>query len=214
MKESILLNNISKIKEIPLPGAKAHLSMAPYHRFKYIKNYDSFKSKATIASVLIFVFENDKNESCFTLIKRTSGIGVHSGQISLPGGKKELTDNSNWDTAIRESEEEIGIKRKKINFVCELSPIYIPPSNYFVYPFIGIYSESPKFKSDPLEVDRLITVPVKSLIDKSLLVNKKINTTYAKDVRFPAFKFNNEVVWGATAMILAEFKFLLNRIDI
>lgn len=212
MKFSIFLNIISKLKEISLPGIEAQIEMSSSERIKFIKNYKSYESNALKASVLICVYQNNDGDACFSLMQRPIDKGVHSGQICLPGGKKELYDESNWKTSIRETEEELGLKSHKMKFIKALSSIYIPPSNFMVYPYIASYDQTPDFKIDKREVKKVFDVSFDSLLNDSLKTKINISNKYMKEFRVPAYNFNNNIVWGATAMILSEFKYLLKKI--
>ncbi|MFQ3352016.1 MAG: 8-oxo-dGTP pyrophosphatase MutT (NUDIX family) [Candidatus Marivariicella framensis] len=212
MKFSIFQNAIPKLKEISLPGNDAQIEMSSSERLKLIKKYKSYKSNALIASVLICVYKDKTGEACFVLMQRPIDKGVHSGQICLPGGKKESFDKSNWKTSIRETEEEVGLDAHDMNYVKALSSIYIPPSNFIVYPFIAIYNQFPEFKIDKNEVKKVFDVPFDLLLDDSSKIKIDIYDKYMNEIGVPAYNFRDNIVWGATAMILSEFKFLLKKI--
>ena len=212
MKFSIFQNAIPKLKEISLPGNEAQIEMSSSERLKFIKNYKSYKSNALIASVLICVYKDMNGEACFVLMQRPIDEGVHSGQICLPGGKKESFDKSNWKTSIRETEEEVGLDAHDMNYVKALSSIYIPPSNFIVYPFIAIYNQFPEFKIDKNEVKKVFDVSFDLLLDDSSKIKIDISDKYMNEIGVPAYNFSDNIVWGATAMILSEFKFLLKKI--
>ncbi len=164
------------------------------------------------ASVLICIYKNNFGKACFALIQRSDNQSIHSGQISLPGGKTEKFDNSNWFTAIRETEEEIGLNKNELNFIKELSSIYIPPSNFIVYPYLGIFDKIPFFQIDKKEVKKVFSVSLESLLDQKSIVKIDIDNNYMNEKDIPAFNFNGNIVWGATAMILSELKFLLKEL--
>jgi 8-oxo-dGTP pyrophosphatase MutT (NUDIX family) len=135
--------------------------------------------------------------------------GVHSNQISFPGGKVELEDDNLKTTALRETYEEIGVSSSDIYVLKEMTEVYIPPSNFLVKPFLGISKFRPNFVLEEKEVERLIEIPLKSILSNEALTTKEITNSYAKGMNVPAFEFNNEVVWGATAMMLSEIKDLI-----
>ena len=116
----------------PLPGHVAHAELAPYRKSNahYLKDI-----KPKLASTLVLLFPDKNNILHFVLIKRPQYNGVHSNQYALPGGKKEGNENKK-ETALRETQEEIGIKRDKIQIIGKLSEIYVPPSNFLIFPFI------------------------------------------------------------------------------
>lgn len=109
---------------------------------------------------------------------------------------------------MRETEEEIGIAKKDIIVIRELTKTYIPPSNFWVTPYIGMLNVTPVFKTNH-EVEKLIEVPIMELLDEDLLTHKNLSTSYMKNIDVPCFKLNNYTVWGATAMMLSEIKDLL-----
>ena len=96
------------------------------------------------------------NETRLVLMLRNKYKGVHSNQISLPGGKVDRLDKSLKDTALRETHEEIGLHKDDIDIVGDLSSVYIPPSNFNVYPFIGYINTTPIFHPDPKEVSLIL----------------------------------------------------------
>ncbi|MGE0089078.1 MAG: CoA pyrophosphatase [Bacteroidales bacterium] len=188
-----LKNEISK----DLPGISAQLRMAPEER--------PFGQNRTMlnAGVLILLY-NKNDEIHLALIQRPEYNGPHSGQISLPGGKFEDRDKTLIQTAIRESYEEIGANPDEIEILGSLTPLQIPVSNYFVQPVVGFYKSSPQFKADLTEVDKILEVRLKDLIHPE---NKSVKEFVFGSLRFnaPIYNPHNLVIWGATAMILAEF---------
>jgi len=212
MEFSYFKQLIPKLKEIILPGLKAQLPMASVKRNQVIKHKIKLTFKTNKASVLICVYKNNLGKACFALIERSEDNSVHSGQVCLPGGKIEKSDGSNWFTAIRETNEEIGLNVNKSNFVKELSSIYIPPSNFLVYPYLASYDITPSFKINNREVKKVFGVSLSSLLDEKSVVSVDITNHYMNEKVVPAYKFDQQIVWGATAMILSEFKFLLKQL--
>jgi len=147
----------------------------------------------------------------FVLMLRSNYKGVHSSQISFPGGKKEKADNNLKYTALRETEEEIGVLKTDITIIRELTKTYIPPSNFWVTPFIGFVQATPTFTTN-YEVEKIIEISISDLIDEKSLSYKNLTTSYMKNIDVPCFKLNNYTVWGATAMILSEIKDLLKLV--
>lgn len=184
-----------------LPGEEAQHLMSPSVRFTGSKNPD--RRKARESSVLILLFIKN-GEWYIPFIQRPKYKGAHSGQVSLPGGKTEEEDKGFFSTAIRETEEEIGIDRSKVQFVGELTSLYIPNSNFMVYPQVGIYNDAPDFVLDKREVDSILEVPVSELTKPS---NIKSFTRIINDVlvKAPFYAFETSEIWGATAMIISEF---------
>lgn len=183
-----------------LPGIKAHMRMAPQNRFP--NGEMSIPSGARNSSVMILLYLKD-GRLHMPLIQRPLYNGAHSGQISLPGGKWEPTDNSAWEAALRETFEEIGVSHH-IEPLGQLSPLYIPHSNYLVYPFVGFYNHVPVFAPDAFEVEQLLEVAVDEFFSSDNLADY----LYIKggyELVAPSYKISGRSVWGATAMIISEF---------
>lgn len=198
-----------KIDEIPKPGLRAQLKMAPPHRFSDQEIFLNVPPHARKAAVMMLLYPDEYNELHFCLIQRSTYDGKHSGQISFPGGKKEKTDADYWETALRETAEEIGVTSSDVNLITVLSSTYIPPSNFLVYPFLGYTNKRPNFIPEIGEVDHIIEVPLSELLTESNITEGEIKASYMKDITVPMFVFDQYKVWGATAMILAEARELI-----
>ena len=195
--------NISQIKEKlqkPLLGLTAQKKMAPKGRdLSFPKNKLNYTKSAVLLTLI------PKNGELFIpLIKRTKSNGSHSGQISFPGGKYEKTDVDFEYTAKRETFEEIGLKISEIEIVGKLSSLFIPVSEFIVYPFVGVYAENVNFQLNKTEVDELILVKLTDL-QKARAKKIEIRNIKSKVYEIPYFDVENQKVWGATAMILNEF---------
>ena len=196
---------LPQIKNAALPAEAAHAKMSPPERVQVIESLDWDSLEARKAAVMLLLYpRNDK--TFFVLILRNAYKGVHSAQISFPGGKWEAEDASFTDTALRETCEEVGIRRSEITVLRELSRIYIPPSNFIVYPFLGYCRSEPIFKPDAREVAGIIEADLDDFLDDANLVDMMRNVSYANDISVPGFQIGKHVVWGATAMILSEFR--------
>ena len=193
----------SKIEEIPKPGLAAQLKMAPPQRFGTKETLIKVPKNVKKAAVMMLLYPKDQKLS-FCLIQRTTYDGKHSGQISFPGGKKEEEDIDFWATALRESHEEIGVNPAEIKLITTLSSTYIPPSNFYVYPYLAYTNQRPDFVAEEGEVDHVIEVPLSDLLGESAIQNGPITASYTKEVIVPMFVFGSYRVWGATAMILSE----------
>lgn len=196
-----LIAKISQNLLSRLPGEKAHTKLSPPHRL--VPSERELKElNPKIAAVLALIFpENGQYKTVF--IKRQEYKGVHSGQISFPGGKHDEFDESLSDTALRETEEEIGVSKNNIQLLGPLSKLYIPPSNFLVHPFIGYADKTPNFIPSEKEVSEIITVDLQKFNEKSVLQTTKINVG-KHDIRCPCFNIDNNIIWGATAMIVSE----------
>lgn len=137
------------------------------------------------------------------LTQRTETLPNHRGQISLPGGAQE-SGESFTQTALRETEEELGIDPTQIWVVGDLTPLYISASNYCIHPIVGYMSVQPTFQPDPSEVAQVLQVPVSSLLDPAT-AQEETWFLRGTSVRVPLFNLDGHKVWGATAMVLAEF---------
>ncbi|MDT0556592.1 NUDIX hydrolase [Patiriisocius hiemis] len=213
MEFSKFEKQIVKISKMELPGETSHLEMAPIERLLELKKKARGKNTARKAAVLALFYPSQKDETTsLVLILRKTYKGVHSAQIGFPGGKVESDDLDILDTALRETEEEIGITRDKIKVLKELTEIYIPPSNFFVQPFFGISNQKLDFIPQDSEVEAIIEVPLSQFMNDTVLVTKTLTTSYAIEIQVPAFLLNKQVVWGATAMMLNEIRLMLKQI--
>ncbi len=206
------LLSISKIKNIPLPAETSQFKMAPPFRKELLEKHKDSVKYAKKAGVLALFYPDKNQETNFVLILRKTYKGVHSAQVSFPGGKLEATDTSLENTAVRETFEEIGVPIYDIKVVTPLTEVYIPPSNFYVQPFLGVLDKKPSFKKEESEVEDILEIPLKHFFSEDVTVLKKVATSYSVDVEVPAYFLNGHVVWGATAMILSEVKDLLKQL--
>ncbi|WP_121665765.1 NUDIX hydrolase [Mesonia aquimarina] len=204
--------SVSKIEKIDRIGEKAHLEMVPEFRHKELERAPLEKANPKQAAVLALFYPDKTEETHLVLILRKTYKGVHSAQIGFPGGRVEKTDKNLEETAIRETFEEIGVRPEQIQILKELTEIYIPPSNFWVQPFLGISENTPDFIRQETEVEEILEIKLTDFLDHSNLITKKLSTSYAQNVSVPAFLLNNHVVWGATAMMLSEIKLMLNKV--
>ncbi len=203
---------ISKIKNLPLPGSASHYKMAPEIRIKELQAGMIKQENPKKAGVMALFYPREENITHLLFILRNKYPGVHSGQIGFPGGQIESSDKDMLDTALRESCEEVGAERSQITVVRPVSELYIPPSNFQVYPFIGLYQMEKPFKRQTSEVDALIEVPFSDLMDDRNMSTQILSTSYAKNIEVPAFLFQGHTVWGATAMMLNEMRELFKKV--
>jgi len=196
-----LINDIKNNLKLPLAGCAAQLRMAPSHRDGLLKTNEGTNYRQSAVLIALFP-DNDKINTL--LIKRTTYDGVHSGQVSFPGGKYEDTDESLIQTALREAQEEVGIDPLKVEVLGTLTPLFIPVSNMEVLPVIGLLQEKPALHLNHEEVEFTIQVPIGHLKNPENHLRKII---YVREhqIEAPYFKVDCEDVWGATAMIISEF---------
>jgi len=194
-----------------LPGLEAQMRMAPPTRGKSMKVPDD----ARLGGVLILLIEGDKSWNTI-LIRRTEDGNTHSGQISFPGGKKDISDLDIIATALRECEEEIGVNRHEIEILGTLSPLYIPPSNFLVTPTLGYIQNVQAFKPSEREVQEIIKVPLDLLFDPAIKGEKLVRRSDIKDEEMttPVYILNDDIIiWGATAMMISELEHLSSTIN-
>jgi 8-oxo-dGTP pyrophosphatase MutT (NUDIX family) len=202
---------IPKIIQENLLGELSHLKMCPPERHDLMQNIDFETIKPKEAAIMMLLYPKI-NKTHLALILRTSYNGVHSSQIAFPGGKVEKFDKNFQETALRETHEEIGIIPELINVIRDFTPIYIPPSNFMVYPFLGYSTNELIFNPDPKEVAGIIELPIKDFLDNNNIIVNKMATSYNQDIDVPAFKIQENIVWGATAMMLSELKDVLENV--
>lgn len=193
-------------------GERSHAKMSPPYRLEMAKKLQAQGVEAKKAGVLSLFYPNQDFETCMALILRKSYSGVHSAQVAFPGGRYELQDEDLMQTALRETKEEIGVSPRLLSVLKPMSPLYIPPSNYLVHPFVGLAYSTPQFTKQESEVDDIIQVKLLDLLDEANAITTKVSTSYNVDVTVPAYQLNGHIVWGATAMIMSELKDLLNEI--
>lgn len=203
---------LSKVQNLALPGSQIQLKMAPKQRLQAFQKNPLPQKNTNKAGVMALFYPNAQGEAHLILILRKNYKGVHSGQVGFPGGRFELQDKDLKNTALRETEEEIGVPRVHIQVVKELTQIYIPPSNFTVQPYMGFVEKHPKFQAQLTEVEALIEVPLRHFLDDQVLVTQTLSTTYASQIEVPAYLLNNHIVWGATAMMLSEVRHLLKTV--
>ena len=167
-------------------------------------------NNSTPAAVLILLYLED-NEIYFFLTKRTDELENHKGQISLPGGMQEGNEKL-IDTALRETQEEIGINKTSISIIGTITPLFVPVTGFMIYPFIGYSLNKLDPKMDPVEVAAIFSINISDLLNKE---NRTIEQRNIRgyDVQVPYFKLNDYKVWGATSMILSEFRDLIKSIN-
>lgn len=162
-------------------------------------------------SVLILLYE-DNGSIKFPLIKRSTYTGAHSGQVSLPGGKVEPDENI-FQAALREAEEEIGVRRQDIQVIGKLSDFNVLPSNFLVTPVVASINYVPDFIPDNHEVEKVIQAELAGLLAEGAIQEKEILVAGVYTLMAPHFLIDNEVVWGATAMILNELRVIIKELN-
>lgn len=200
----------SRLRIGQLPGLHAHREVMSYIRESAEEVRKSGKAARQSAVMLLLYPHLDQMHT--SLIIRPEYEGVHSGQIALPGGAMEAEDLDLMATALRETEEEIGLSPTQVEVLGALSEIYIPPSNFLVQPFVGLTPSRPNFIPDPREVAGVLEVPVADLLLEGAIRKRSITLRDGLRLKVDCFELGGKVVWGATAMMLAEFKGLLSEL--
>ncbi|HKJ07130.1 MAG TPA: CoA pyrophosphatase [Flavobacteriaceae bacterium] len=203
------LSKIEQFKSSKVGGQNAQFKLAPSQRIRF--NIEKIMEKnPKKAAVLVLFYPNKQNETTFLLTERAHYNGTHASQISFPGGKFEENDMELSTTALRESNEEVGINLNEVTVFKKMSDVYIPPSNFLVTPFLAYTKKTPKFSTN-YEVENIIEVSLKSLFNNKFQTTTLVTTSYAKNWEVPCYAFNNFNIWGATAMMLSEIKQLLSN---
>lgn len=195
-----LIQHIIQSLQKDLPGSMAHRKMIPPGR----KLTAESTAIGTIkySSILLLLFPDEgKLYTCLT--RRNSNMKNHAGQVSFPGGKIDEGENPEY-TAMRETQEEVGVSPADIRVLGRLSELYIPISGYSISPYVAWIDYKPKFVLNPDEADKLILFPIQDFIQKEKIKYTRVNTVTGV-LEVPYYPFEDEIVWGATAMILSEF---------
>lgn len=212
MNFDTFLKSISKIEHIPLPGHESQLKMSPKYRNELIEQQQELMKYSRKAAVMALFYPDLKDTTMLILILRKTYKGVHSAQVGFPGGKLDPEDPSLEFAALRETFEEVGVPIKDIEVLKPLTKIYIPPSNFTVYPFLGVTHKTPRFLKQDDEVEDLIEITLTDFINEAHVGTQRLMTSLEKEVEVPVFKLNGHTVWGATAMMLSEIKDLLKKV--
>ena len=207
-----MINFVTRLREAlskPLPGVDAQMRMAPSPRLGW--DPLKFPEGASNGAALLLVYPHDETLH-IALTVRGSGMRNHTGQVSLPGGRVEEGETFEA-AALREASEEIGIDPNTIELLGRLTPIHIPVSGFVLHPIVGFTPMRPAFQRAEWEVARIIEAPVSLLADPAVAkreIRTRVVAGQSGDVDVPYFDIDGEKVWGATAMVLAEFCAILN----
>jgi len=208
MYSGLIQNLVNRLK-LELPSALAHEPMRaiPVGLLK-----PKFKTdlQPRPGSVLILLYE-ENGDVKFPLIKRPDYVGTHGGQVSLPGGKTEPGEDS-VQTALRETQEEIGIPGNDVDVLGRLSEFHVIPSNYMITPVVGTIRSIPNFIPDAYEVSKILKGSITDLIRDDAVITTEITVSGQYRLQAPHFQIEGEMVWGATAMMLNEFRLVLREI--
>jgi len=195
------INQLEIKLQDPLPGIEAQKKMLPL--MEQADRFDQLAMDKAKPGAVLILFYPETSRIYFPLIERPVYEGAHSGQIALPGGKYDPDDPDYQATALREAEEEIGINAAEVKILGLLTQLFIPVSNFLIYPYIGYLKEKPIMKPEPREVARIIPTEVNEIFDPGNY-KQRIIKVRSQRLQAPYFDYHGHVVWGATAMILAE----------
>lgn len=198
----------------PLPGLEGQIKMAPQPRIGQLNRWDrpdNYREAAVLLLLYPLTLE-DPNTTALHLVltRRPEYPGAHSGQISLPGGRRE-GEETLQTTALREAYEEVGLAAATVEVIGQLSPLYTPPSNFYIYPFVAYSAAQPTFQPDAKEVAELIEAPLALFFNPTSYKEEIWHFPTYGERRVPFFDIFGHLVWGATAMILSEFLTLLQN---
>lgn len=209
MDPAALLGRIEAGLWASLPGIPAQLTMVLEPRPGH-KAYFEVEDTCLKAGVLVLLYVKD---DCLQILltRRTERVLHHRGQISLPGGEQHPGESLEA-TALRETAEELGPDLGAVRVLGRLTPLYIPPSNYCIYPTVAYIDGAPEFHPQPDEVAEIIEVPVDHLADPAN-VRRETWRLGGQDVEVPFYAYESHKIWGATAMVLAEFLALFDRTE-
>jgi len=205
---SSFINHISQNLKNPLPGESAHRIMQATSSLRL-----NFKpNNRTRKSAVLILFYPYQNEIYFPVILRPAYDGVHSGQIAFPGGRYELSDENLIRTALREAQEEIGLRLTDVTILGSLTELFIPPSNFYVLPVIATMPYRPDFYPDAREVEDIFEIKLEEISNSKIIGYSDIQVR-GENVYAPHYEVQGYKIWGATAMMISELLTVINAAD-
>ncbi len=203
------LEKIRKRLQEPLPGLEAQERMMG--RVKRIPGEVPATARPSAVLCLIFPLNNEPH---VLFMKRKEDNTPHSGQVSFPGGSYEHTDADYKATALREAQEEVGIMSADVDILGALTSLYIPISNFNVYPYVGFSAQQPTYNLSRAEVSYVLEIPLSQLFDPAIKNVVNVSSPAVQGVQFKVNAYipdGKTVIWGATAMILSELEEILRQ---
>lgn len=205
----LIIDNLKVNLQKPLPGMQAQFEMAHINRER-VRFKQSETSEYKPSAVLVLLYPNEENETVLLLIERPVYEGYHSGQIALPGGKAEPHETDLMETALREFFEETGCNQTP-EVIGKLSPIFIPVSKFMVQPYVAYLEQKPEFAHNENEVSELLEWKLNDLLNPETIKETIIEVSSGAKFKTPYFDIHNKILWGATAMMLNELKWVLKN---
>lgn len=201
MVESLSLKAVRRALQLEqFDGLAAQSRMKPVPRVERRPHDRAGDARQGAVLILLYSVEGQFH---VVLTRRHEDLAAHAGQISLPGGRREGMETLQ-ETALREAHEEVGVRRADVRILGELRPLYIPPSDFEVHPFVGWYEQTPLFVPQEAEVAEIIEVPLDHLLQAGAR-QEEVWERKGISMQIPFFRVGSHKVWGATAMILSEF---------
>jgi 8-oxo-dGTP pyrophosphatase MutT (NUDIX family) len=188
----------------PLPGKEFQDLMLPASR-RGLPVADTL----TDSAVLLALKEGEDGPSLIFIVRSEDGK-AHGGQVAFPGGRAEAEDASLERTAMRESEEEIGLEGARVEIIGKMSPLVVHVSRYLIHPFVGIISGKPDLRANEVEVSSILEIPLSALFSPESRAERIVKAR-GEMILAPSYLAGERIIWGATAMILREFEEVLNR---
>lgn len=205
------VRDIEKTLSTGLPGEEYQFQMAPAHRprsSEFSPNDGSYQKAGVLLGLV--PFPDYPDQIALLLIERAHGPDVHAGQIAFPGGKQEPDENL-ITTALRETEEEIGVRPSVWSPLGALSPLFIPPSRFHVHPYLFYLDSIPEVQLNSAEVRQLLVVPLSHFLSSESKGVGQFVSSVGKTVEAPFYQWRQKRIWGATAMIISELCALVDR---
>ncbi|WP_460471747.1 NUDIX hydrolase [Emticicia fontis] len=197
-----------QLANYPLPGHDEIVKKMSPNRMRL----KGEPNESTRRSGVLLLFYPKGEDIYLPLILRPQYDGVHGGQMAFPGGRAELKDKGIQDTALREAQEEIGIKASDVKIIGNLTELYINPSNLLCQPVLGYINYRPDFYPDEREVAAILEVPLSDFLNPDTVQTRLVE---ARGYKFetPGFIIQEQMVWGATAMMIAELLDIIKGIE-
>ena len=201
MQLSDLEARIRRGLEQALPGPEAQNLLAPRPRRGWQPGV--VPPDCRRSAVLLLLFPGALGTPALLLTKRHASLLHHAGQVSLPGGAVE-DDETLEAGALREAREEVGLDGRAVRILGRMSPLHVPVSGYVLHPVLAACDVRPVLRPTEGEVDRILEAPLDLLAD-ARNYSVEVRSFRGSDYRVPFVLVEGEKVWGATAMVLAEF---------